>query len=72
MTTFNGPDQVRVYQAIVLRQALRMYATTGMKPNRAWTPTAMLRLASSLTGRTYRRGQYLVAATDIDAILPKP
>lgn len=59
----------RTYQAIALKHGLRLYAATKMKPNRAWTPTAMLRTASNITGNTYKRGEYLRAADDLDAML---
>ena len=38
---------------------------SGKKPNRAWTPTAMLAAASKITGRTYKRGQCELAAADL-------
>lgn len=63
MTTFSGQAQVRIYQALVLRAALQMKASTGMIPNKHWTPTKMLALASHITGKTFRRGQYDIAAT---------
>ena len=36
-----------------------------MKVNRAYTPTRMLQVASSLTGKTYKRGQYAQAGDDL-------
>jgi hypothetical protein len=64
-TTFAGPDAVRLYQARAISAALRLYAKTGMKPNRAWTPSAMLKAATDITGNAYKRGQYLTAADDV-------
>jgi hypothetical protein len=64
-TTFYGTDGVNLYKAIVLRSGLQLYARTGMKPNRAWTPTAMLDMAASYTGKKYRRGQHMDAANDL-------
>jgi hypothetical protein len=66
-TIFTGPD-VNTFVLIALKAALRMYADTGMRPNRAWTATAMLRKASEFTGRTYKRGQHAIAAQDLQAI----
>ena len=36
-----------------------------MQVNRAYTPTAMLKAASGITGKTYKRGQHQQAADDI-------
>ena len=67
MIAFNGPDGVAIYRATVLASGLRLYAKTGMKPNRAWTPTAMLQAAGSITGTRYKRGQFEQAALDLKA-----
>ena len=64
-TTFAGPDAVACYQAIVIASGLRLYAKTGMKPNRQWTPTNMLKAASRITGKPYKRGDHLKAADDL-------
>ena len=64
-TTFAGPDGVALYRAIALRSGLAMYAKCGLKPNRAWTPTAMLQAAGGITGKIYKRGQYQIAADDL-------
>ena len=63
--TFSGPGGVATYRAIALKHGLKLYADTGMKPNRAWTPTAMLRTAGEITGQTYKRGQYRQAIRDL-------
>jgi hypothetical protein len=64
---FKGPDAVAVFRAIVIANGLRLYARTGIKPNRAYTPTAMLKAASGITGKAYKRGQYAQAAADVSA-----
>lgn len=56
----------KLYAAIALKHALRFYDKTGMKPNRAWTPTAMLRKAGEIMDKKYTRGEYLVAADDLE------
>ena len=61
MTVYNP----YVYQALALRRGLLLYASTGRKPNTAWTPGAMLRTAGRITGKTYSRRQYAQAATDL-------
>lgn len=69
MITFTGRDGVQTYRAVAIRSGLRMYAECGMKPNRAWTPTAMLRAAGSITGKTYKRREYQRAISDLGAWL---
>ena len=66
-TVFAGQEGVTLYQAIALRTALRLYAATGMRVNRAWTPTAMLRTAGRISGTTRSRGQYMEAADDLQS-----
>ena len=50
MTMFVGKSGVDTFRAIALRSGLSLYAKTGMKPNRAWTPTKMLKVAGTITG----------------------
>ena len=64
-TSFVGPDAVEFYAACVVAQALRFYAKTGIRVNRAYTPTAMLAKATSVTGKKYKRGEYVKAADDL-------
>lgn len=61
-TVFAGPSAVNVYRATAISVALKFYAKTGMKINRAYTPTAMLAAANEITGHSYKRGQYEAAA----------
>ena len=61
-TSFSGQLGMTVYRATVIASGLRLYARTGMKPNRAYTPSAMLRAAEDMTGRKFKRGQYEEAA----------
>lgn len=67
MTSFSGEHGVSVFQALALASGLRLYAKTGMKPNRAWTPGAMLRTAAALTGKTFKARDYLGAAEALKA-----
>jgi hypothetical protein len=60
-TSFVGSD-VDIFRALALATALDFYAKTGMKANRAYTPTAMIKAANEMTGHVYRRGQYTAAA----------
>lgn len=63
--SFNGPAAVNVFAMKVLASGLRLYAKTGMKPNRMYTPKAMLETATKYTGKAYKRGQYEQAAQDL-------
>lgn len=58
----SGPDAVAVFQATVLARALRTYAATKMQVNRAYTPANMLAVATKITGKPFKRGQYIQAA----------
>lgn len=62
-------ESVSVYRLIVLKHALVLYAKTGIRPTRSLTPTAMLFLASEVTGKTYKRGQHSMAAEDVSAVI---
>lgn len=61
MTTIDS-EHIPAYQALVIEQGLRLYAATGMRPNRAYTPTAMMRMASHITGKKFKARDYLGAA----------
>jgi hypothetical protein len=61
MNTFTGTEGVNTYAAIVLRSAIKLYAKTGMRANRSYTPTAMLAKAGEITGKTFKRGQFAEA-----------
>ena len=65
MTTFTG-DQVSVFAMITLKSALSLYAKTGMRVNRAYTPTAMMRTASRMTGRTFKARDYAGAIAALE------
>lgn len=60
----------QAYQALVLAKALELYAHTGMKANRAYTPSAMMRTAARITGLRFRARDYLVAANALRALVP--
>lgn len=54
-----GPEAL---QALAVSSALRLYAKTGIKANTAYTPTAMMRVVTQLTGKTFKSRDYLGAA----------
>ena len=66
-----GPESINLYRMLVLRTALRMYANTGVRANRKLTPTVMLAIAGEVTGKKYRRGQHLMAADDLSALIER-
>jgi len=60
-TTFSG-SAVNVYGALVMAKALELYAKTGMRVNRAYTPSAMMRTAQNVTGKKFKARDYVGAA----------
>lgn len=63
--SITGRDGVHFYRAIVLRQSIKMFAATGMKPTRGVGGPQMLTLAGEYTGKKYKRGQYDAAVADL-------
>ena len=61
-TSFIGPDAVAFYRATVIAGGLRLYAKTGMQPNRAYTPRAMMDAAREITGKKFKARDYIGAA----------
>ena len=69
MTMITGDKNIETFRLIVLTNALQMFAKFKMQPNRHLTPTAMLKLASAATGKTYKRGTHAQAALDVAALV---
>lgn len=69
MIVYSGPEQVERFVLITLKHGLRLYAKTGMQPNRAWTITNMLRKAERATGKKYKRTEAMKAVADLEALL---
>lgn len=63
--SITGAKSIGIYRAIVLKQAISLYAKSGMVATRGLTPTKMLALATGITGKPYKRGQYDVAIADL-------
>jgi hypothetical protein len=61
-TSFVGKEAVDVYAMTVIASGLLFYARTGMKPNRAYTPKAMMQAAEKYTGKKFKARAYLEAA----------
>lgn len=66
-TVITNPDP-DMMQLITLKGALKLYAKTGMLPTRGMTITRMLALATSITGKPYKRGQAQKASDDLHAL----
>jgi hypothetical protein len=64
-TTIYGPDGMKFFQAVQLAGALSLYAKTGMKPTRGVGITQMLALATTFTGKKYRRSEAMKASEDV-------
>lgn len=67
ITSFVGPNAVAIYRATAIKCALSLYHRTGLQANRAYTPSAMLRAATDITGKSFKRGQYIEAMQALDA-----
>lgn len=68
-TIFVGPDATKLVQATAVKAGIEFYLKTGMKLNRAYTPTNLLAVASKFSGKTYKRGRrgLAEAAADLGA-----
>jgi hypothetical protein len=66
-TSFVGPAAVAIYRATVIESALRLYAKSGLRVNRAYTPAAMMRVAAEITGKKFKARDYLGAADALRA-----
>ena len=64
---FVGRGAVDVFAMAALASGLRLYAKTGMKPNRMWTPKAMMQAAERLTGLKFKAREYIAAAEALAA-----
>lgn len=64
---FAGREEVNTFVMITLKSAIKLYISTGMKANRAYTPTNMLAKAGELLGKKYKRGQLQQAYDDLQA-----
>lgn len=64
---FVGPDAVRLQQAITLRSAIKMYVMSSGQiiPTRGMGITKMLALATTITGKPYKRTQTAEAQQDL-------
>lgn len=47
-------SQIDRFRIVVIKNAIKLYKNTGMKANRAYTPTNMRRAAEQITGKTFK------------------
>lgn len=59
--------QVSIYQALAIKHGLRFYARHAMRINKAYTPKAMLAMATKITGKEFKKGAYMEASDALDA-----
>ena len=64
-TVFTGGG-VEVFRAKALASGLRLYARTRLKPNRMWSPSAMVQTAAQITGKKLKAKGYAGAADALD------
>ena len=58
-------EDINTFVLIALKSALKLYINTGIKANRSYTPTNMLRKAEAFTGKTYKITQKAEALQDL-------
>jgi hypothetical protein len=61
VSTFTG-SAVNSYVQLVIAKALDIYADTGMKVNRQYTPAKMMAMATKITGKKFKARDYKGAA----------
>lgn len=74
ITTIKGAtmftdESVNVFAMVTIKHAIKLYAKTGMRVNRAYTPTAMKRTAEQMTGKTFKRGDWSGMIVALDAVI---
>lgn len=61
---FDGPDAVAYFRAVVLASSIKLMAK-GIAPTRGMTMTKLLKLATEITHKPYKRTQHERAANDV-------
>lgn len=70
MTTFDTPEGISRYRAVVIKGALKLYKV-GISPGRGWTKRKAMDAASEFTGKKYGRQDFLVALKDMTEYVEK-
>ena len=66
-TTVVTEEDVPRFAMMTLRSAIKLYAKTGIRVNRSYTPTAMKRTVEKWTGETFKRGDWSAMIAALDA-----
>ena len=61
-SSWTGDKAVNVFACLTVATAMKMYARTGIKANRNYTPKNMLAFVEQQTGRKFKRTQLSEAA----------
>lgn len=64
-TMFAGHDAVKLFQAVALRNGLKLLKA-GIKPSRGWTKAKALAACKQFTGKTYKWTQLDEAVADLN------
>lgn len=64
-TVFNGSEAVEIFRAAAICSALQLYADTGIKANRAYTPRNMMAAAAQITGKKFKPRAYYDAVLEL-------
>lgn len=63
--SLTGHDAILFMRAAVLASSLKLYAKTRILPTRGVTLTKMLAMATTFTGKKYRRTEIMTAHEDV-------
>lgn len=74
---FDTPEAIAFYRATVIASGAALYLNTGMKPNRAYTPTRMRDALNELTGSKAKNlkaalSAYVEACADAECPITSP
>ena len=69
MSTIDTPDGIAAFRALCTAQALEMWVKHKMLTTRGAKPSYLMRLATQITGKTFKPRDYLGAAAAIRAML---
>jgi len=65
---FTG-EGINRFQAIVVKNAIKLYRDTGMKANSAYTPTNMKLTAEKITGKKFKARDWDAMISAIEEVL---
>jgi hypothetical protein len=57
MQVIDTPEGIRRAQYFIIRAAIKMYLTTGIRANSAYTPANMRAMVTKVTGKQYKRSK---------------